>query len=153
MAVQSEHFRRNLRLGKKAEVRAMELLKSQYPTIHLAPESIKGSFKDYDLIDNEGNTFEVKSDTMSKDTGNIAIEFESWGSASSIMATKAMFWFQFYYLDGWVYSVCSVEDLRHFLKFGGFTITVGGEDMQSKMYLVPTYKFANEFGCISLPTR
>ena len=27
-----------------------------------------------------------------------------------------------------------MEDLRHFLKFGGFTITVGGEDMQSKRF-------------------
>jgi hypothetical protein len=43
-----------------------------------------------------------------------------------------------------------VEDLRDFIMFKGFTIVKGGEEKKSKMYLVPVYEFANEFGYVSV---
>jgi hypothetical protein len=52
----SRHFKQNYKLGERAELKALELLKLNYPTVKIAPESINGSLKECDLIDDNNTT-------------------------------------------------------------------------------------------------
>jgi hypothetical protein len=80
---------------------------------------------------------EVKTDFMTKNTGNIAVEFESRGKPSGIAVTKA---------DHWVFHIpnkCTIivetnrlkELSRMYYKSKGFSL--GGDNMTSKLVLIP----------------
>jgi hypothetical protein len=80
---------------------------------------------------------EVKTDFMTKNTGNIAVEFESRGNPSGIAVTKA---------DHWVFHIpnkCTIivetnrlkELSRKYYKSKGFSL--GGDNMTSKLVLIP----------------
>lgn len=80
---------------------------------------------------------EVKTDFMTKNTGNIAVEFESRGKPSGISVTKA---------DHWVFHIpnrCTIivetnrlkELARYYYKSKGFAL--GGDNMTSKLILIP----------------
>ena len=146
----SKQFRDNLVRGHRAEDRAVKLLKKEFPTIRAVytdPEGAVGSFKSYDLIDDYGYTFEVKGEVKSRETGNIAIEIESYGKPSGIESTEANEWFHIYYLDGhWVYTRCLVSDLRYYIALKETKGVRGGEDMQSQMYLFKAKDFSKDFG-------
>jgi Holliday junction resolvase-like predicted endonuclease len=144
--MRSKWFKRNLAYGSKAEKKAVEILRPQYQGVRRIADKYKGTFKEYDLIDDVGNTFEVKVDATSKKTGNIAIEHKSYGKLSGIASTKAKYWFQFFYCEGWAYTVCEVEDLRDLIILNNYRSVNGGEDMQSEMYLIPVIDFVEKFG-------
>ena len=80
---------------------------------------------------------EVKSeiDKWAK-TGNICIEFESWGKPSGIAATEADYWVQNLYIkDVLVASiVLPVEQLKKLCK--GRSWVKGGDNNASRMYLL-----------------
>ena len=85
-------FKTDLQLGEEAELRFIELVKHKFQHITKIP----GRFKWFDLIgikeDGSTVTFEVKTDVMAKQTGNIAIETSSNSEASGVIATQADYW-------------------------------------------------------------
>lgn len=146
--LKSKHFEQNLSFGARSEKLAVKLLKPDYPDVRRVVDEV-GVFKDYDLLD-DISTWEVKADTTSKQTGNIAIEFESYDKPSGIASTKADYWFQIYWCEGWVYTQCEVEKLKDILMLRAYPIVSGGEDMRSRMYLIPAIEFSQDFGCINI---
>ena len=83
---------------------------------------------------------EVKSEKgMWQRTGNIAVEYESWGKPSGINATESDFWFHNLCINGDIYAtlVFKTETLRKIVDSLDFVKTVsGGDHNASKMYLV-----------------
>jgi hypothetical protein len=80
---------------------------------------------------------EVKTDFMTKNTGNIAVEFESRGKPSGIAVTKADHWA--FHISDKCTIVIETERLkelsRYYYKSKGFAY--GGDDMTSKLILIP----------------
>ena len=145
--MQSKKFKRDLERGHRAEDKAVELLKSEYPSIRAIYKSNDQVFKSYDLIDDTGYTFEVKGEIKSKETGNIVIEWECRGKPSGITSTKADEWFHMYYLEGnWVYTRCSVTDLRYYIAWKQPKSIRGGDENESQMYLIEARKFSKDLG-------
>jgi hypothetical protein len=83
---------------------------------------------------------EVKSEKgMWQRTGNIAIEYESWGKPSGIAATESDYWFHNLCINGDIYAtlVFKTDTLRKIISSLDFIKTVsGGDHNASKMYLV-----------------
>ena len=83
---------------------------------------------------------EVKTERgMWTKTGNIAIEFESYGKPSGINATEADYWFHNLAVDDDVYCtlVFSTKNLKKIVsKLDKHRVVNGGDNYASKMYLV-----------------
>ena len=83
---------------------------------------------------------EVKSEKdMWQKTGNICIEYESWGKPSGIKATEADYWFHNLSIDDEVYCtlVFSTPMLKNIVeKLDYHKVIKGGDNWASKMYLV-----------------
>ncbi len=88
----------------------------------------------------QGKKVEVKTERgMWTKTGNIAIEFESYGKPSGINATEADYWFHNLAVGDDVYCtlVFEVENLKKIVeKLDDHRIVKGGDHWASKMYLV-----------------
>jgi len=83
---------------------------------------------------------EVKRDFMVSDTGNIVIEFQYKGRPSGISITEADYWA--FVLDGARYEgkvilLVETKKLQDFISNGRYMIVNGGDNCESKMYLVP----------------
>ena len=91
-----------------------------------------------DMLQNK--KIEVKSERgMWLKTGNIAIEFESWGKPSGINATEADYWFHNLAINDEVYCtlVFDTKTLRKIVqKLDNHRVVKGGDHWASKMYLV-----------------
>jgi hypothetical protein len=91
-----------------------------------------------DMLENK--KIEVKTERgMWTSTGNIAIEFESYGKPSGINATEADYWFHNLAVDDDVYCtlVFKTENLKKIVeKLDNHRIVKGGDNWASKMYLV-----------------
>ena len=87
---------------------------------------------------------EVKSEKgMWQKTGNIAIEFESWGKPSGIAATTSDYWFHNLCIDGDIYAtlVFKTETLKKIIdSLDSKRVVYGGDHKASKMYLVNIQK-------------
>ena len=82
-------FELALKRGKDVEREVLEIIKKKYPLAF----GIEGKCKAYDLFVPEISAgVEVKSDQMSKETGNIVIEISFGGVPSALMTTRAAFW-------------------------------------------------------------
>tara|TARA_R100001463_G_scaffold55362_2_gene106853 strand:- start:7472 stop:7840 length:369 start_codon:yes stop_codon:yes gene_type:complete len=83
---------------------------------------------------------EVKTERgMWTSTGNIAIEFESYGKPSGINATESDYWFHNLAVDDDVYCtlVFSTKNLKKIVeKLDKHRVVNGGDNYASKMYLV-----------------
>lgn len=83
------------------------------------------------------STIEVKTDFMANVTGNIAVEFESWGKPSGIAVTKARHWV--FVIPNKIAIFVETNRLkhlaRHFYQMG--RIAPGGDLNKSKMVLIP----------------
>jgi hypothetical protein len=83
---------------------------------------------------------EIKTERgMWTKTGNIAIEFESYGKPSGINATESDYWFHKLAVDDEVYCtlVFSVPMLKKIVeKLDDHKVVNGGDNYASKMYLV-----------------
>ena len=77
--------------------------------------------------------FEVKNDKLAHKTGNIAVEFESWGKYSGIATTKANYWVQ--KVEGY-FLVFEVKKLQEFIKATNPRRVWGGDSNKSKMFLL-----------------
>ena len=87
---------------------------------------------------------EVKSEKgMWQKTGNIAIEFESYGKPSGIDATESDYWFHNLCIDGSIYAtlVFKTETLKNIIaSLDSIRVVYGGDHKASKMYLVNIQK-------------
>jgi len=139
-------FFEDLEKGKGAELYILDQLKVEFPTM----KKVEGKCIDYDLIDDNGHTVEVKLDTRSKDTGNVAIEIRHRGLPAGISISKAREWAVVYYLKyfGWVYSRSKPDDIRRFIKRNIEFLRryENPNDLdKSQIILIDTIDFANEF--------
>ena len=87
---------------------------------------------------------EVKSEkNMWQDTGNICIEYESWGRPSGIKATEADYWFHNLCVGENEYCtlVFKTEVLRSIVNdLDTFKSVSGGDNKASKMFLINLQK-------------
>ena len=87
---------------------------------------------------------EVKSERgMWMKTGNIAIEYESWGKPSGIRATESDYWFHNLCVGDNEYCtlVFKTEVLRTIVdKLDKFKTVYGGDNNASKMFLINLQK-------------
>ena len=87
---------------------------------------------------------EVKSErSMWMKTGNIAIEYESWGKPSGIRATESDYWFHNLCVGDNEYCtlVFKTEVLRTIVyKLDKFKTVYGGDNNASKMFLINLQK-------------
>lgn len=88
----------------------------------------------------EGKKLEVKTERgMWSKTGNIAIEFESWGKPSGIESTEADYWFHNLALGDDVYCtlVFNTDMLKKIVNgLDSHKVVKGGDHNASKMFLV-----------------
>ena len=138
------NFSEDLKIGEYVQDFLIEELAGEFGKL----KASEGEFSDYDLISEDGYTFEVKFDRSSRSTKNTAIEFRYKGRESGICSTKAIEWIQVLYNeDKWVYCRIPVENLRNFLRnnWEFFKTIMGGDDKQSALILVNKDIFLNEF--------
>ena len=82
-------FELDLQDGKKAEHAILLCVRKTYPKAF----AIDGSFKAFDLFVPEiAAGIEVKTDSMSHETGNVFIEISLGGKPSGLMVTLATYW-------------------------------------------------------------
>lgn len=88
----------------------------------------------------QGKKIEVKTEkNIWQKSGNIAIEFESYGKPSGINVTEADYWFHNLSIDDEVYCtlVFSTPMLKKIVeKLDYHKVIKGGDNWASKMYLV-----------------
>ena len=132
----SNNLSRDLSLGQNGEDIVLEFLREKYPDA----KRIFGNHKEYDiLIPSQDLRIEVKTDLLSQDTGNLAIEYESYGKPSGINVTTAEFWaFIYFYKDTWYGGLWPIKSLKEVCK-KAWSVS-GGDDMASKIYLFPVSK-------------
>lgn len=104
------------------------------------------------------STFELKTDVFcipprvlngkhipGRDTGNIFIEFTSWGKQSGIKVTQAD-WFVYYFKYLGEIWFIKVDDLKNLIEENQFKIGIGGDPgSDSSGYLIPRKKFRDKF--------
>jgi hypothetical protein len=137
-------FDSDLELGHRAEEYILEKLQLLYPTMR----SIKVKNVDYDLIDDNETSVEVKLDIKSKETGRVAIEYMHRGKPSGISISKSTLWVIIYFLeDEWVWSFMETDLLRKYIKrnHAKHTRYIGDGD-KSSLLLINSLDIANEFG-------
>ena len=87
---------------------------------------------------------EVKSERdIWQNTGNICIEYESWGKPSGIRATESDYWFHNLCIgdDEYCTLVFKTETLKKIVdKLDTFKTVSGGDSNASRMYLVNLQK-------------
>ena len=104
-----------------------------------------GSIREDKIIDMFLNKkIEVKSEkNMWQDTGNICIEYESWGRPSGIKASEADYWFHNLCVGENEYCtlVFKTEVLRSIVNdLDTFKSVSGGDNKASKMFLINLQK-------------
>lgn len=92
----------------------------------------------------QGKKIEVKSERdMWARTGNIAIEYQSYGKPSGIAATEADYWFHNLCIGDGIFAtlVFPVESLKRIIDNLDFKKSVkGGDNYASQMYLLNIQK-------------
>ncbi|MEM4260781.1 MAG: hypothetical protein QXG00_06085 [Candidatus Woesearchaeota archaeon] len=98
---------------------------------------------------------EVKQEKKSKYTGNIAIEYESWGKPSGVATTKANLWVHFFLdpHDVWNFVIFDVRKFRTEIETIADFKTAGGDNNRSLMYILNVEKIRRMksvivFGCV-----
>jgi len=83
---------------------------------------------------------EVKTDRLTKRTGNVYVEYESREANSGLLTTKSDWWiFQIVNeQEETLFSILiSTKRLKYIIKYGGYSKAAGGDDHTSKGWLVP----------------
>jgi hypothetical protein len=135
-------FDEDLKLGERAERFVVNQLREQYPSLR----KVEGKNPDYDLIDDNGYTFEVKLDIKSKETQNIGIEYKHRGKKTAISTSKACEWIIIYYNHEWRYIRAKTENLRAFLRSNwNYLEKIKGKGDKSSLVLIPTIEMETYF--------
>lgn len=105
------NFKRDLKFGNIYEKKAFEKLKNYNNDINLT--CIYNNDYKYDFKTNNNDTYEVKADKRSQETGNIFIEYLCKGRDSGINKTEAT-----YYIitDTENYYKIKTDDLKEYIK-------------------------------------
>ena len=84
-----------------------------------------------------GLKIEIKHDKMSQKTGNIAIEYESWGRPSGIAISDADYWC-IALEDSDLLIFIKIDKLKELARkaYANGQITTGGDDNTSKLILI-----------------
>ena len=105
------------------------------------------------LFEKTGGKIEVKTERGKwYDTGNIAIEIRCRGKESGLSVTEADWWFHILSIDGKVKGmlVFTVDELKNIVKGmirnGTIRKTMGGDDNESELYLLPIGESAESIG-------
>ena len=94
------------------------------------------------MLDNKKIEVKCERDVWQK-TGNISIEYESYGKPSGINSTEADYWFHNLCIgkDTFATIVFETKSLKHIIDNLDYKKTVvGGDHMASKMYLLNLQK-------------
>lgn len=98
---------------------------------------------------NKPKSFEMKSDSMALETGNIVIEYSSREKPSGIMTSLADYYiYEVEKKDGSDYYLILTEKIRELIKnniksqFYVRTVNGGDKDSDTLMYLIPLKNFA-----------
>ena len=127
-------FRQDIETGEQGEayIRAF-LERLEYTFVNECKNNaydLKMSYKGKEY------TYEIKTDTYARDTGNMAIEFESRGKASGISVTQADYFTYFFPKLGEIWNI-KVSDLRQLILDTKPYETIGGDKgSNTKMYLI-----------------
>jgi hypothetical protein len=126
-------FENDLAQGRDAEDYICGFLHRWFPSAFV----FVGKNKEYDIdIPEKEEKMEVKYDRLSKETGNVAIEFAYCDKPSGIEATIANRWcIVFGKEDGWFFAFIDIDILKGLCS--GKRVVNGGDGNMSKMYLVP----------------
>ena len=102
-----DKFYENLRKYQPYEVVASELIKEKYNVM------ITSFCEDnrFDFVDNNGISYEVKTEPTSIKTGNYFVEFFAYGKPSGISVTKAHYYI---FSNTTNYYMISVDELKAF---------------------------------------
>lgn len=93
-------------------------------------------------------TYEIKTDSYPRDTGNIAIEVESRGKPSGISVTKADFFVTYFPNIGEIWNIKSSNLLKLINEKSDsfrFVENAGDLDSNTKLYLINKSKFKKYF--------
>jgi len=85
---------------------------------------------------------EVKTDRATHATGNVAVELEYRGKPSGLATSNAKYWAFVFAGEykGEVIILIERERLKNVVKDGNFRTVYGGDDMASKLVLIPKEK-------------
>ena len=89
---------------------------------------------------NKEITFEVKTDFMCKDTGNVFVEYKSRGKDSGIKISTAIYWvfvLPYNETDFPNLQFIPLVKLKKLIKTKKYKIVNGGDALTSKGYLIP----------------
>jgi hypothetical protein len=144
-------FDSDLELGHRAEEYILEKLLLLYPTMR----SIKVKNVDYDLIDDNKTSVEVKLDIKSKETGRVAIEYMHRGKPSGISISKATLWVLIYFLkDCWVWSFMETNLLRKYIKKNHSKYNrYIGDGNKSSLLFIDALEIASEFSYFEIESK
>lgn len=128
-------FEESLPIGEKREKLIKHLFGSVVDEVTLNKDGR------YDLLIKKGDkeiTVEVKFDDRYHETGNFAVECESWGKPSGIETTESQYWI---FVDHYNNAHCiETEKLKELCKLKP-KISTGCLDSKNKIYLVRRYEF------------
>ena len=133
-------FQSDLAFGKFYEHELGRLVERNHPE---APSAVynesktRQGLKQWDVRHN-GHVYEVKSDRLTVQSGNIAVEYLCNGQESGITTTKADRWIHFVVGRPYV-LVIRTEKLRKILNNSTFRSVPGGDGKRARMYLVPVW--------------
>ena len=118
----------DLKFGEKYEQECFKYLRN--------PKKVGGKIKAYDLIDEDGDTYEVKADRLATKTGNICIEFSCSNKPSGISSTTSKAYFYFVVGSPTRLYKIPTDDIRSMIADGLFHKAMnGGDGWRSRFYL------------------
>lgn len=128
------NFAKDLLAAKEKELELARLLKARGKAklVELNDD------KKYDLLvhlhDGTTQTIELKHDMLCERTGNIGVEFSSWGKPSGIQVTEADYWCFALYDGFWVIPTDRLSGLIQ--EFAFSRVASGGDEgSNTQMYL------------------
>ena len=91
-------------------------------------------------------SYEIKTDSYPRDTGNIAIEFEGRGKPSGISVTQADYFVTYFPNLGEIWNI-RTDDLKKLIKENNIKSIAGAGDPGSntKLHLIKKSTFRNHF--------
>lgn len=145
MNIPSYNFNHDLELSQSSVNKVIEYLQSIGATD--VAENNDSKFDVSFTLNEKTLTVEIKEDFMYHLTGNVAIEYSSRDKDSGVTTSKANLWC--YVLDRGVgydgiYFV-QLSKLKRCLSHGKYPEKDGGDNLTSKLYLVPITSFIKIF--------
>jgi hypothetical protein len=138
-----------MKISRVVEVAVAELYAAKFKRPFIV---VVGYLKEYDIASYSGDYFvEVKLDTMSVTSGNVAVEYTCKGQPSGIAASSADY-FVFVVPEGksLVGYEVDVRNLKNALK--GCRLVRGGDDYASTMKLLPLERL-KDIACDKFPVQ